>query len=90
MANQDYLLRMIEQFAIFISRVVFKRDAGLLEEAQEELDGIMRDLLDIDPDAVFEADRERLLSLLENEKDGDRLFILGRALADSVGCNVLL
>ena len=82
MSNQDYLLRMIEQFAIFISRIVFKRDAGLFEEAQEELDGIMRDLLDLDPDSVFKADRQRLTALLESEEDEDRLFILGRAIEE--------
>ena len=82
MANQDYLLRMIEQFMIFISRVVFKRNAGLYEEAQAELDGIIKDLLDLDPDSVFAADRKRLHALLESEEDVDRLFILGRALEE--------
>jgi hypothetical protein len=73
---------MIEQFMVFISRVVFKRNAGLYEEAQVELDGIIKDLLDIDPDSVFRADRNKLLALLESEDDEDRLFILGRALEE--------
>lgn len=64
MANQDYLLRMIEQFMVFISRVVFKRNAGLYEEAQVELDGIVKDL------GRFDKAEDFLFELIPSSDEG--------------------
>lgn len=82
MSNQDYLLRMIEQFAIFIGRVIFHRDAGQYQDALRELDLIVRELAGLDPEDLAACDRNRLRDLLEAEEEGERLELLGRVLAE--------
>lgn len=82
MTNSDYILRMIEQFALFIGRVVFHRDAGQYEEAQRQLDLIVKDLLGLDPESLRGSARTRLRALLQEESDPERLAVIGRVLAE--------
>jgi len=76
--RDDYLMRMIRQLADALARISGLRQAGQLDQAEEELDAALA-ALGIDPRLVGAADTAFLLSLVQ---DPARREALARLLAE--------
>jgi hypothetical protein len=77
--RDDYLMRMVRQLAQALARIAGLRNAGLLDQAERELDRALASLGGIDPRLAEQADAATLLSLVQ---DPARRDALARLLAE--------
>ena len=63
MITRDFLLRQIHQLAQALAQVLFRKQAGQYEEAQDLLGQTLRDVTGLDPEGFRQLPREALLAL---------------------------
>ncbi|MFZ4618813.1 MAG: hypothetical protein ACOYM2_21820, partial [Rectinemataceae bacterium] len=64
--QQDYIMRMIDQLAIFLGRIMFHKAAGNFVEAENELEATVRNMLGLDPELFFSLPPEALSALVDS------------------------
>ena len=71
MVRKDYLLRVIEQFAAFLEKILFHKLAGDYIGAEQQIDDTVKTLLGIDPSSLFEMSADRMLRELVGQSGFD-------------------
>jgi alpha-glucuronidase len=64
--REDYVMRMVRQLADALARIAGLRKAGLLAQAEAELDAALASVGGIDPRLAAAADRATLLALVQD------------------------
>jgi len=68
MIRKDYILRMVEEFAKFLSAIVGLKREGKFDEALRKIDEAYKKLFDLDPIVLKSVDSSELLDFLQTEK----------------------
>ncbi len=71
MVRKDYLLRVIEQFAAFLEKILFHKQAGDFIGAEQQIDETVKTLLGIDPSSLFAMSADRMLQELIGQSGFD-------------------
>jgi len=78
--QQDYILRIIEQFVQALVAVIRARKAGDYEQALEKIDAVSRRFLQLDLAALLRYGPQDLAEKFEREFDGQQAFICAEIL----------
>jgi hypothetical protein len=78
MLTEDYFMRMINQMLAVLNQILYHREAGQYQEAQELIDQSLEQLLGVPPYLLKQMDDLSLLRLLttQGELDPDRLAMV--------------
>jgi len=78
MLTEDYFMRMINQMLAVLTQILYHREAGQYQEAQELIDQSLEQLLGVPPHLLKQMDDLSLLRLLttQGELDPDRLAMV--------------
>ena len=78
MLTEDYFMRMINQMLAVLTQILYHREAGQYQEAQELIDQSLEQLLGVAPHLLKQMDDLSLLRLLttQGELDPDRLAMV--------------
>jgi len=71
MVRKDYLLRVIEQFAAFLEKILYHKQAGDYAGAEQQIDATVKTLLGLDPEVLYSMDTEKILSTLVGDTKFD-------------------
>jgi hypothetical protein len=82
--QQDYIMRMIDQLAVFLGRIMFHKAAGNLVEAGNELEATVTNMLGLDPELFFSLPPEALSVLIDTSAapGPDTWYVAGVLLAE--------
>lgn len=75
MIRKDYILRMVQEFAKFLAKIIGLRMEGKLDEALMEIDNIYKGMIDLDPIVLKSLDPGELLDFLLKEKKYNNHYI---------------
>lgn len=64
MVRKDYLLRVIEQFAAFLEKILFHKQVGDYAGAEQQIDETVKTLLGVDPASLFIMSVDTILNEL--------------------------
>jgi hypothetical protein len=84
MLTEDYIMRMINQALVVLRRILRMKEAGQHQEAVQEIDQVLEQLLGLKSDLIKVLDDESLLeSLTQNEQlDVDRLYLVAELMKE--------
>lgn len=75
MIRKDYILRMVQEFAKFLAKVVGLKMEGKLDEALKEIDNIYKGMIDLDPIVLKSLDPGEVTDFLLEEKKFNTHYI---------------
>ena len=61
MAQQDYIIRMIEQLAAFLWSIIFNKEVGIYEYALEEIESAYNGLLGLDSSKIKNLEIDEII-----------------------------
>jgi len=64
MVRKDYLLRVIEQFAAFLEKILFHKQAGDYAGAEQQIDATVKTLVGLDPEILYAMGTDQILSTI--------------------------
>lgn len=84
MFQRDYIMRMIEQLAIAVARILKLKQAGRFDEAEGEISKTARTLLGFDMDFIRTLPEEAIITLLteSNSLDAAKCIIVAELLKE--------
>jgi hypothetical protein len=68
MIRKDYILRMVQEFAKFLAKIIGLKMDGKLDEALKEIDNVYKGMIDLDPIVLKSLGPEEVLDFLLKEK----------------------
>ena len=75
MIRKDYILRMVQEFAKFLAKIVGLKMEGKLDEALKEIDNIYTGMIDLDPIVLKSLDPGEVMDFLLEEKKYNNHYI---------------
>lgn len=75
MIRKDYILRMVEEFAKFLAKIVGLKQEGKFNEALKKIDDVYQGMIDLDPAVLKSIGADELLDFLQNEKKYNNIYI---------------
>lgn len=71
MVRKDYLLRVIEQFAAFLEKILFHKQAGDYAGAEQQIDATVKTLLGLDPELLYAMGTDQILTTVVGDTKFD-------------------
>lgn len=75
MIRKDYILRMVEEFGIFLAAIIGLKKEGKYDEALKRIEDIYSGMINIDPTAIKSIDTAELLDFLQKEQGYDKHYL---------------
>lgn len=75
MIRRDYIMRMVEEFARFLTAIMKLRTEGNFESAMKKIDEAYTKMIDVDPSILKSVKPENLIDFLTNEKSFDNSYL---------------
>lgn len=82
MYKRDYIMKLVEEFARFLSAVTGLKSEGKLDEALALVDKVHRDFFELDPAVIKSMTETEVLYYLQKDKafDNERIKMLAEIL----------
>jgi Ca2+-binding EF-hand superfamily protein len=82
MIQKDYIMRMIEQFAAILIKIMFNKETQNYTQALFEIDTAYKTFLNFDPDHIKAISEDELVSMLKSSGsiDAEKCIIVAELL----------
>jgi hypothetical protein len=80
MITRDFIMRMVEQLAVALARILFHKEAKQYDMAEQEIDAASRRLIGVPMSFLLALPEEQLLELLGGDAQPDKLLAAAEVL----------
>lgn len=89
MHQRDYFLKLAQQFAKTLAKIVGLKEQGEIPKANAVIEEAYKDLFQLDRDTILQSDIEQLVTILqqENKLSNEQLEILAKLIYEDAELN---